>query len=121
MLGGEGQEEGTMKKVIVLATAVIALAIGTAVGLTLASTTNAKVVMSCEGNSCSVKLPGVLLNEMNTTMTKTMGQFSASEEADEQAFLKELSKLFEHPTAKHDGTTADRDAELVREVRKLFR
>ena len=109
-----------MKKVVVLTTAIVALAIGTAAGLTLASTINAKLVVSCEGNSCSVQLPGVLLDEMNTTMKKTMGQVGASEEADEQAFLKELSKLVEQPTVKHDATAADPGAELVREVRKLF-
>jgi hypothetical protein len=52
-------------KLIVLAAAGVALAIGAAVGLALSSTANAKLVVSCEGSSCSVQLPGAILDEMN--------------------------------------------------------
>ena len=109
-----------MKKLIVLATAVVALAIGTAVGLALSSAANPKVVVTCEGRSCSVQLPGAVLDEMNRTMTKTMAEASAAEKADQQAFLKELGKIFEEPTSQHDATAEGSDAEFIREVKRLF-
>ena len=109
-----------MKKLIVLATVVTALGVGTATGLTLSSAANPKLVVSCEGNSCSVQLPGAVLEEMNRTMTKTASQASESEQADEQASLKELGKLFEQPPTQHDATVEDPEAKLIREVEKLF-
>ena len=75
-----------MKRVIVSATAVVALAIGTVAGLALSSTVNPKLVVSCEAKSCSVQLPGAALNEMNETMIRTMSQAAESEKASEQAF-----------------------------------
>jgi hypothetical protein len=110
-----------VKKLIVLATALVALAVGTAAGVALSSTANPKLVVSCEGKSCSVQLPGAVLDEMNRTMTKTMADATASEKADEHAFLKDLGKLFEQPTTQHDHTVEDSDAELVQEFKKLFR
>jgi hypothetical protein len=109
-----------MNKVVVSAATVAALAIGTAAGLALSSTTNLRVVVSCEGNSCSVQLPGVVLDEMNRTMTKTMTEESESEKADEQAVLREMRKVFGETTVQHDVTVEDSDAVLARQVRKLF-
>ena len=110
-----------MKRVIVSATAVVALAIGTVAGLALSSTVNPKLVVSCEAKSCSVQLPGAALNEMNETMIRTMSQAAESEKASEQAFLKELNnKLFEQAPAQHDATTEDSDAEFVQEIKKFF-
>jgi hypothetical protein len=114
------KEERITNKVVVSAATVAALAIGTAAGLALSSTTNLRVVVSCEGNSCSVQLPGVVLDEMNRTMTKTMTEESESEKADEQAVLREMRKVFGETTVQHDVTVEDSDAVLARQVRKLF-
>ena len=65
-----------MKKLIIVASTVVALGIGTAAGLALSTTANPKLTVSCEGNSCSVQLPGAVLEEMNRTMTKTASQAS---------------------------------------------
>ena len=109
-----------MKKLIIVASTVVALGIGTAAGLALSTTANPKLTVSCEGNSCSVQLPGAVLEEMNRTMTKTASQASELEQADEQASLKELGKLFEQPPTQHDATVEDPEAKLIREVEKLF-
>src|SRR5580704_9465664 len=110
-----------MKKLIVLATAVAALAIGTATVFTLSNAANPKLVVSCEGNSCSVQLPGALLDEMNRTMTKSLSEPAESETADERAFLKGLGQLFGQTPTQHDATVEDPDANLLREVEKIFR
>jgi hypothetical protein len=107
-----------MKKLIIVASTVVALGIGTAAGLALSTTANPKLTVSCEGNSCSVQLP--VLEEMNRTMTKTASQASESEQADEQASLKELGKLFEQPPTQHDATVEDPEVKFIREVEKLF-
>ncbi len=104
-----------MKKLIIVASTVVALGIGAAAGLALSTTANPKLTVSCEGNSCSVQLPGAVLE-----MTKTASQASESEQADEQASLKELGKLFEQPPTQHDATVEDPEAKLIREVEKLF-
>ena len=109
-----------MKKLIIVASTVVALGIGTMAGLALSTTANPKLTVSCEGNSCSVQLPGAVLDEMNRTMTKTAEEAIKSEKADEQAFLKELNKLFEQPPTKHDATVEDPEAKFIREVEKLF-
>jgi hypothetical protein len=109
-----------MKKLIVVATAVGALAVGTAAGLTLYSTANPKVAVSCEGNSCSVQLPGALLDEMNRTVAKSLPEPAEAGKADGQAFLKELGRLFEQPPTEHDSKLEDSEADMVREVEKIF-
>jgi hypothetical protein len=115
-------EEVTVKKLILVGTAVVALAIGTVGGLALSTMANPKLVVSCEARSCSVQLPGPVLDEMNKTMTKSMSQATESEKAQEEAFLKEFGKLFEQPPAQHDAASKDKDsgAEFVREFKKLF-
>jgi hypothetical protein len=113
-----------MKKVVIVATAVVALGIGTVAGLALSTTANPKLTVSCEASSCSVQVPGAVLDEMNRTMTKTMGEGTASGKADEQAFLKELDKeldkVFEQPATQRDSPVEDPDAGLIREFKKLF-
>ena len=52
-----------MKKLIIVASTVVALGIGTVAGLALSTTANPKLTVSCEGNSCSVQLPGPVLDE----------------------------------------------------------
>jgi hypothetical protein len=94
---GYCETEVTVKKLIVLATAVAALAVGAATVVTLSSAANPKLVVSCEGNSCSVQLPGALLDEMNQTMTKSLSEPAESETADERAFLKGLGQPFGQP------------------------
>ena len=76
--------------------------------------------MSCEGRSCSVALPGAVLNEMNQTMTKTAEEAAKSGKMDEQAFLKEVDKMFGEPSTQRDSTAEDPDAGLIRELKKLF-
>ena len=109
-----------MKKLIVLAAAIVALAVGTATVLTLSSAANPKLVVSCEGNSCSVQLPGALLDEMNRTMTKSLSEPAESETADERAFLTGLDQLFGQQPTRQDATVEDPDAALLREVEKIF-
>ena len=72
-----------MKKLIVLATVVTALGVGTATGLILSSAANPKLVVSCEDKSCNVQLPGALLDEMNRTMTKSVSEPAELQTADE--------------------------------------
>jgi hypothetical protein len=110
-----------MKKLIVLATVVTALGVGTATGLTLSSAANPKLVVSCEGNSCSVQLPGALLDEMNRTMTKSVSEPAESQTADERTFLKGLGQLFGQQPTQGDATVEDPDADLLREVEKIFK
>ena len=98
-----------MKKLIVLVTAVVALAVGTATVLTLSSAANPKLVVSCEGNSCSVQLPGALLDEMNRTMTKSLSEPAESKTAGKP------------PATQREATVEDPDAELLREVEKFFK
>jgi hypothetical protein len=98
-----------MKKLIVLATVAVALAVGTATVLTLSSAANPKLVVSCEGNSCSVQLPGALLDEMNRTMTKSLSEPAESKTAGKP------------PATQHQATVEDPDAELLREVEKFFK
>jgi hypothetical protein len=105
-------------KLIVLAAAGVGLAIGAAVGLALSSTANPKLVVSCEGSSCSVQLPGAVLDEMNQTKTNTVAKATKSEKSDKQTFLKEVGKLFERPPTQHDSTVEDSGAELV--FKRLF-
>ena len=109
-----------MKRLIVFGIGVVALGIGTVAGLALSTTANPKLTVSCEASSCSVTLPGAVLNEMNRTMTKTGEEATKSGKTEEETFLKELNKAFEQPSSQPDGTAEDRDAELIREFRKLF-
>jgi len=109
-----------MKKLIVLATAVVALGVGTVVGLALSSTANPKLTVACEANSCSVTLPGAVLNEINRTMAKTTEEGAKSGKADEQAFFNDLDKVIEQPSTQRDAAAEDSDAEFVRELKKLF-
>jgi hypothetical protein len=95
--------------VIVLAAAIAALAVGAATVLTLSSAANPKIVVSCGGNSCSVKLPGALLDEMNRTMTKSLSEPAESKTAGKP------------PATQHQATVEDPDAELLREVEKFFK
>ena len=108
-----------MKKLIIVASTVVTLGIGTAAGLALSTTANPKLTVSCEGNSCSVQLPGAVLEEMNRTMTKTASQASDGSSG-RTSILKELGKLFEQPPTQHDATVEDPEAKLIREVEKLF-
>jgi hypothetical protein len=117
---GIESEEPIMKKLIIVASTVVALGIGTVAGSVISTAANPKLTVSCEGNSCSVTLPGAVLNEMNQTMTKTMEEATKSDKADEQAFFKEVDKLFEQPSSQRDATVEDPDAGLVREFKKLF-
>jgi hypothetical protein len=111
------KKERIMNKIAV-ATAV-ALVVGAGVGLALSSVGNPKLVVSCEGNSCSVQVPGVMLDEVNKTMAKTLADTTRSEDVDEQALLKEVNKLFDGTASEHDATE-DSDAVLAQKFEKLF-
>jgi hypothetical protein len=98
-----------VKKLILVGTAVVALAIGTVGGLALSNLTNPKITMSCEANSCSVQLPGALLDEMNRTMSKRLSEPVETKTAGKSA------------TTQHEAIAEDPDAELLRELEKFFK
>jgi hypothetical protein len=109
-----------MKKFIVLIGVVIALAAGTVTVLAVSHAANPKFTVSCEGNSCSVQVPGAVLNEMNKTMSNSLSGTDETETAEEQAFFKGLSQLFEEPAKQHDTTTKDTTPDFFQTLGKLF-
>lgn len=109
-----------MRKLFVLIGVVFALAAGTVTVLAVSHAANPKFTVSCEGNSCSVQVPGAVLNEMNKTMSKSLSGADESETAEEQAFFKGLSQLFEQPAPQHEAATKDPATDFFQTLGRLF-